>query len=215
MDLDWWKEFARKFNGMARIIDTTRWDAARIFTDSSGSGYGAIQGKDWLCGCWSKDIRSIGVCYSHAHTEHPPDEVIPENINVQELFPILTAVRRWGHNWRDKRVECFTDNMQVVSAVNQGTSVNVYSLELLRLIFWLCVDFNCHLVAVYLPGLTNIWPDFLSRIAEKQCANIPAHLCCSGGGLVSTAREEGGRDEGPCMGGGNMEDKIVTVEALY
>ena len=182
MDLDWWKVFSGTFNGQARIVDTSMWGTASIATDASGTGYGAVNEEDWLCGCWSGEIKTQDVTADHI-TE-VQDDVIPSNINVQELYPILQSVKRWGENWRNCRVNCYTDNTQVVAAVNAGTSVNLFSLELLRQIFWECVRVNCHLVAIYLPGPSNTWPDFLSRISLSNVSVIPRHLCCRGGQLV-------------------------------
>ena len=38
-------------------------------------------------------------------------------------------------------------------------------MQILRVIFWLSVAFNIHLVGVYLPGKNNVLEDTLSRVA--------------------------------------------------
>ena len=213
MDLVWWQKFAKDFNGSAKIIDVSRWKSATVVSDASGSGFGAINGKDWICGCWDREIKTVGVLHGHALA--PPVEHVPDNINVQELYPVLAAVRRWGDKWRDCRVECYTDNTQVVAAVNGGVSVNLHALELLRLIFWESVKVNCHLIAHYLPGPTNVWPDYLSRISSKTDCKVPPHLCCRGGSLVPAARPESGGVEGTSLVRKHMEDEIVTVAQVH
>ena len=54
-----------------------------------------------------------------------------------------------------------TDNTQVVSALNKGTSVNANTTSLLRDIFWICVMYNIYLFARHIPGVDNVIPDML------------------------------------------------------
>ena len=74
------------------------------------------------------------------------------------------AIRRWGRGWRNSKVICESDNTQVVWAVNTGRSINELSMSILREIFWYCVIYNCHVVATHVSGVSNVIPDFLSRI---------------------------------------------------
>ena len=213
MDLEWWQRFAEGFNGSAKIIDVSNWNTATTCSDASGTGYGAICNEDWLCGCWNRDIETRGII--HDHVQAKPEMVIPDNINVQELFPVLASVKRWGHQWNDSRVFCYTDNTQVVAAINKGVSVNIHTLELLRLIFWECVDINCHLIAIHLPGLANKWPDYLSRISSLPVAIVPPHLCCRGGSMVSAAGSESSTTSSTGVVGKLLENENLPVEEVH
>ena len=134
-------------------------------------------GGDWLCAGWKCNLTmSID---RHHHCLPAPAEFVPENINIQELYPILMAIRRWGHKWRDKKVVCFSDNTHVVCALNKGKSVNSYAMDFLRQLFWLTALFNCQLVAVHIPGRENVIADALSRVLFAP-HNMPLFLCCSG-----------------------------------
>ena len=184
-DLKWWSMFAVWFNGEARMIQPPE-HTSLVHTDSSGSGFGAISDCDWLCGQWrSNFVMDVDL---HGHCRPLPSLEVPENINVRELYPILEAVKRWGESWRDHRVECITDNTQVVAAINTGRSENEISMKILRDIFWQSVLFNCHLVAVHLPGRDNIIADALSRV--KSPDDIPVFLCCSRSGASSRVRPQ-------------------------
>ena len=144
-------------------------------SDASGVGYGAYVRNDWICGRWSRNIELD--FDRHDHCRPKPDIEIPKNSNVQELFPILESLERWGESWRDHRVFCVTDNTQVVADITTGRSANSTSMELLRRIFWLTVTFNCHLVAEHIPGEKNVVADTLSRFVNPR--DLPLRLCCS------------------------------------
>ena len=104
------------------------------------------------------------------------------------------------------------DNTQVVSAINVGKSDNRRSMDLIRLIFWETVKYNCHLVGVFLPGVKNVLADAISR--AKDFDAIPDILCCRGkcvcagiGFMSRRAKVDGLVDI-------NVENKDITVEAL-
>ena len=175
-DLDWWLTFARWFNGSAKIIQPKAFTKA-FYTDSSGSGFGGVSDTDWFSGAWDDNLK--GGSDEHSHFVPRPAMYIPDNINVQELYPILEAIWRWGPEWRDCRVQCFSDNTQVVAAINTGKSSNSVSMSLLRQLFWQSVLCNCHLVSSHLSGSKNVIADALSRVSTGSV--IPTHLCCRGG----------------------------------
>ena len=47
------------------------------------------------------------------------------NISVLELYPVLCAVQKWGHCWRDSVVNIFTDNSAVEVMLRKGVSSNL------------------------------------------------------------------------------------------
>ena len=209
-DMEWWEDFAACFNGEARIINRDA-ATAMLHTDAASTiGWGAVFNQDWAGGSWTKDWSDARD--KHEHLRPIPAIHIPININVQELYPILESLWRWGEEWRDCRVECVTDNTQVVAAINTGKSVNVRSMDIMRLIFWETVKFNCHLVGVFLPGVKNILADAVSR-AESFDA-IPDTLCCRGKCIRQGVGSPCRRTEIDGMVGVDMEDQDLPVEAL-
>ena len=104
------------------------------------------------------------------------------HISYLELVPVYQAVIRYAGSWRNQHVLCMTDNTQVVSAINKGTSINTLTMALLRDIFWVCVMYNIYLCARHIPGVNNVLPDLLSRIGETGSLSniIPYSICCSG-----------------------------------
>ena len=188
LDLDWWRDFAAWFNGTARIVQPPR-HTTMVCTDASGSGFGAFTGVDWICGRWEEDMQFD--LDHHGHCVPKPTVDVPRNINVRELYPILEAVWRWGHLWRDHKVQCVSDNTQVVAAINTGRSVNLSSMIILREIFWQSVIYNFHLVGVYLPGKENVVADALSRVSSPS--ELPVFLCCRSGDATQEAGPTGSR----------------------
>ena len=174
-DLDWWEKFSRWFNGEAKMVGRRLKDQVDIFSDASGSGFGVAYGTDWLAGCWKKDLDSCAD--KHSHLCHSPGIEVPDNINVQELYPLVEALWRWGPQWRNCKVLCHSDNTQVVTGVNTGRSDNKVAMSLLRRIFWLSVIYNCHIICEHIPGKLNVTADALSRLLDSK-VQIPSGLCC-------------------------------------
>ena len=69
-----------------------------MYMDASGSGFGALSGRDWLAGAWEHDFDSV--FDRHTHLCHTPGIEIPDNINVRELYPVVEALWRWTFNIR-------------------------------------------------------------------------------------------------------------------
>ena len=148
----------------------------------------------------------------HGHGVPKPAMYIPNNINVRELYPILEAIWRWGPDWRDRRVVCYSDNTQVVAAINTGRSANGVAMDLLRKLFWQSVLCNCHLVSLHLSGSENVVADALSRVTTG--AVIPVNLCCRGGNLPTASGPTSGGNTVVGLVGIDLEDKTEPVEEV-
>ena len=196
-DLRWWLDFAVHFNGTSVVIRRNDGTGPSFYTDASLSGYGLVHNADWVAGYFNTSL--VPVDYSlltrHLHWLNV-DVSEPANINVLELVPVLVAAYRYCSVWSGQHVVCYSDNSQVVGAVNKGTSINKTSMCILRELFWLSASYNFHLTARHVPGCTNIVPDLLSRIS---CTNVCSHiadysLCCSDsvGGLGQGDFRRGG-----------------------
>ena len=107
-DLQWWESFARWFNGEAHIIDDARKRELTLSMDASGRGYGVEFGDDWLAGAWEGSLESSGD--KHTQYRPEPDMFIPDNINVQEFYPVIEALWRWGPVMRDSKITILSDN---------------------------------------------------------------------------------------------------------
>ena len=175
-DLNWWRHFASSFNGCARILDTSVLQNIQLFCDSSGTGFGAWFGADWLFGSWTSPAV-VHTNPSHGHYVGFMPSLRGTPISVRELYPVLLSVLRWGQLWRDSKITVFSDNKAVCYAINKGVSDNPISMNLLRELFWYCVFYNCHLVAIHIPGRLNFTADRLSRLCQINF--IPPMLCCS------------------------------------
>lgn len=182
-DLNWWEKFSKFFNGTALILDKMEYEVV-LCSDASLQGYGFVQGQDWVAGFFNSiqvpfDVLQCDLCHWH-WANIAVHEEISTNINALEILPILLAANRYAEKWRDKKIIWYTDNAQVVTIVNKGTSKNEFCMEVLRYIFWRSVEFNFHLVCRHIPGSENNLPDYLSRL-KGNCMifNSEMALCCS------------------------------------
>ena len=182
LDLNWWLEFSKTFNGVASLIQYNFGQGPTIHTDSSFSGYGIVSGSHWLAGYFNCDDTPTGyICLDPTHKHWVNYALDIMNINVLELFPVLLATREWGHFWSNQHIVCYSDNTQVVSCINRGTSTNLHCMSMLREIFWYSALLNFHITCRHVRGVDNYLPDLLSRIhVSADLSNISCFgLCCS------------------------------------
>ena len=184
LDIDWWQNFARQFNGKENIIFPNHGEGFHFETDACLQGYGIRSDRDWQAGYFNSASSPVGVneCdISHGHWVNM-DVGEASNINFLELVPVWLAVVRYCDQWRDSHVLCLTDNTQVVAMLKKGHSINKLCMELLRRIFWLCATNNIYITCKHVPGIDNVVPDILSRkcalddLSRLACLSI----CCSG-----------------------------------
>lgn len=180
-DLCWWKSFAVMFNGKARIIGCTPDSEVYFCTDASMSGFGATFGDDFLLGVWGFPDPELYDWASSAHWVHPPEFVsVGTDINELEMWPVLASVLRWGSSWNNKRVVLYTDNNQVLFAVNNNRSRNNNVMGWLREIFWASFVYNFFLTARRIPSVENVLPDCLSRFSVLSARRVGIELLKAG-----------------------------------
>lgn len=187
-DLQWWSDFAKTFNGTASIIKYNYGEGPWFATDASAQGYGVFSSGDWLAGYYNEPNHISPRIFddiepSHGHWMNVTLPLMQEkdnNINYWELIPVWLAVNRYARGCQGMHVVAFSDNLQVVYAINKGRSINDSSMNVLRMIFWECAKYNVYLSARYIPGELNIIPDLLSRIsgAKYVSALMNFDLCC-------------------------------------
>lgn len=161
-DLLWWDKFLRVFEGHCEIFPRSV-VPFHLFTDSSGSGFGAWYRENFLFGFWGKHN------YSCCHVSPPPvfDDVSSACINVKELWPVVAAFKKWGPLWAHNGVLLNTDNTQVLRMVITGRSKNVVAMSLLRELFWLCAIYDVDLKACHIRTEVNTRADKLSRLPRE------------------------------------------------
>ena len=183
-DLNWWLSFCGVFNGRACIIRDTH--PLPVYSDASFKGFAAWVGKDYLFGFWSTDNSPTGFGGGCSHLTEPPSVSLNKpNINVYELWPLVAALQRWGHFFKNSRLHFVTDNMQVLAMVNTGRSANRTCMTWLREMFWLCFIMNIDIFATYIRSADNVLADALSRVSYTgmvtKCFDLLAfnNMCCS------------------------------------
>ena len=186
-DLGGWSKLFETFNGTAKVIKSLLTASGYAATDSSMSGFGGVWSDDWFVGVWDGSLSKELDVPSH-HLENPPDSYHSSmNINILELWPVLTAANRWGVLWRDKKVRILTDNTQVVQMINTGRSSSVECMFWIRELFWISVLYNFHLVASHISTDCNVVPDYLSRCSDKKTKkphpSYTGFLCCFRNGV--------------------------------
>ena len=118
-NLAWWVSFINTFNGSTYIICDLPELEVPLETDSSMTGFGARWGSQWFLGVWHLPFPPPD--FPNSHWGSPSVSYSPiQDINVLELWPIISSAQRWGESWRDKKVRVYTDNTQVVCMINTG-----------------------------------------------------------------------------------------------
>ena len=184
MDLEWWIQFAKVFNGKEYIIFPNRGDGPMFATDASLKGYGISTKYDWQAGYFNsknvpEGLEQCDLAHGHWLNVAVSDSL---NINYLELIPVWLALLRFQDMWKDSHVLCLSDNTQVVAMLRKGHSVNKQCMILLRRIFWICATSNIYLTTKHIPGSLNLMPDRLSRIGfTNNLSELAFHsVCCSG-----------------------------------
>ena len=152
-DLLWWQRLLQHWNGKSFFLNASLTNATDmgLFTDASGSGWGAFYGAQnrWISGSWS-------------------DEEAKHSIEYKELFALVAACRTWGHNWPRERIRIHCDNQAVVDCVRSGTSRAPPVMHLLRTLFWVCALLNFNISVVHVAGISNPIADALSRSRVQE-----------------------------------------------
>jgi hypothetical protein len=153
-DVMWWLEYLSVFNGVVyyRVAD----NQYTVHTDACDIGGGAFCGGDWCYMNWREDL---------GHTFHRL------HINYKETLAIIMAVHRWAPKWRNSDVVVLTDNVVAKAVINRGHCKSGLVMSFLRQLFWLMVQYNFKLHAVYIPGKLNNLPDAISRLHEPGQAS--------------------------------------------
>ena len=117
-DMNLWLTFCDKFNGKSMFLNETflTSDTLKLFTDSAKTlGFGAVYGSYWLYGSFPAEWKTF-------------------NITFLKLYPIVLAVHIWAPRWKNHSILFYTDNLALVSIINNQTSKNPHIMKLLRVL---------------------------------------------------------------------------------
>ena len=151
-DIQWWRRFAKEWNGQSFFqtpIVTS--PAISLFTDASDLGLGGVYGDRWFSEAWPPYISPQGT-----------------DINTREFAAIVAAVLAWGHLWTNQQILIFTDNEPITDIWSKGTCPNKDIMRLVRGLFFFCAKQNLNILFQHIPGHTNVLPDLLSRLKVQS-----------------------------------------------
>ena len=159
LDLKAWLAFLDEFNGRVLVLPELFQNSKtlKLFSDSSGLSCAAILGSNWI-----KTDFPAAWCST--------------NIAIKELLPIVIAVRLWCDQLRDKRILFFTDNLAIVSVINNTTSKDKMLMLLVRQLVVVCLTNNILFKAKHIPGRHNVIPDLLSRSQVAKARSLAPWL---------------------------------------
>ena len=147
-DIMWWITFLKDFNGTVPMVDSR--PAAPVCIDACNLAAGAHFMGDCIYTRWQDVLPR-------------PADV---HINTKEILALEPAAMWWAPAWANQKIYVHTDNQVAACAINKGTSKDPVAMTALRRIYWLSVQFNFRLRAVYYPGDRNRIADAVSRLHE-------------------------------------------------
>ena len=214
-DVAWWRGFAARFNGRARMLGKFAAHVA-TYSDASDFGYGALHGGDWIAGAFRKTSDDqLGRSFPGHHL--PPDRRCETaHINVREMWAAFAAALRWGGGWRDCAVTMVTDSTTVMSALNTGRSGSSEIMYFLRRLFWVAAENNFHFNSVFIGSRDNVICDALSRMNDRGSAERIAEadpsgmLCCRE--LLTKPAHFGCRDGGTQEGEARIPGAVLRSQ---
>ena len=152
-DLNVWLRFLDLYNGVTLYRTEMFLSPSSIYfyTDAAKSlGYGAYIQNCWFSKLWPSAWNSS------------------QTITFLELIPIVLDLETWGSLFKDKEVIIHTDNLPLVSCINNQTSVEGLVMVLIRRLVLQALVCNIIFKAVHIKGHENILADSLSRLQVQK-----------------------------------------------
>ena len=85
------------------------------------------------------------------------------SINYMETFAFLWAILLWGREIQDGTITIETDSSTVQNNFERMRAENPLNMRLIRAIYHVSVHYRLRIIAKWIPGLSNVLPDLLSR----------------------------------------------------
>ena len=143
MDLLWFIQFLRVFNGMVAFKRNPV--EHHIFVDATLMGLGAIWGNKTYTTTIPDELRDIF------------------SITQYKMYNIVVAVNTWAHLWQDKVILISCDNQSAVSVCSSGKTKDPFLNACLHALWLHTARFNVDLRVVHIPGKDNVIADALSH----------------------------------------------------
>ena len=80
-----------------------------------------------------------------------------------ETFAFLWALLLWGREIQDGTITIETDSSTVQNNFERMRAENPLNMRLIRAIYHVSVHYRLRIIAKWIPGLSNVLPDLLSR----------------------------------------------------
>ena len=170
-ELQWWTTFASTFNGLVPCSLGRHRPVVIVRTDASLSGFGAVKGTEWLAGFWHgiQPPAYLNIPDMNNLLFAPPLHAsLAENINFLELLAAVIACLVWAPCLKGALVFIHSDNQSTVSYLKKCTTKNLPAISWLKRLFHASLDYDFRITAIHTPGITNVLPDALSRLADNQ-----------------------------------------------
>jgi len=121
----------------------------QIFSDASGTGWGAHLGEATAGGHWKEDEAAL-------------------HINTKELLGVEKALRTFKDQLQGKRVVSMTDSMTAKAYVEHAGGPDLLRTQIARRIWALAVEMDILLSSEWLPGSANEIADKESRVQPRD-----------------------------------------------
>ena len=126
-----------------------------VTADASGS---------WGCGAVPSDCQWFQLQWSPSWAS--------VHIAAKEMIPVVAAVAVWGRQWPGELVQIYSDNMEVVAALNAGACKDQMLMQLMRCLHFFAAHYQLRVTATHIPGKDNVAADALSRDNLSQFFSV-------------------------------------------
>ncbi len=170
-DIQWWSSCLRSHNGVCMFPEPcNELNTAQVWSDASNLAIGGVHNLSWFA------IPFTGS--SEWWAEMP--------IHWREMLAVCKVVATFGKLYANKRLLLRIDNQAVCQAVNTGTIKCEPTMELVRSLYFIMVEYNIECKALYVNTNANVLADLLSRmeINKFMCSMPEADICMSKPALV-------------------------------
>ena len=163
MDLQWWRKFLTKWNGVC-IVPDVNWSPAHtlsIYTDACVDGYGAVFDSHWFASRWTAD------------EEQQAARDKRDSMPFKELYALTRAASTWGSQWRGRKILFHCDCQPVVDAWRKGDSSRTHISNLIRTLLFIAASHDFNLNITHIAGVDNVCADLLSRGQVERFLALP------------------------------------------
>ncbi len=152
-DLNWWRHFLTKWNGVSLIpdCDWTPANVLHIYTDACVEGYGALYGTHWFACEWTADEEELAARDKR------------DSMPFKELYALTRAAATWGSHWRGRKILFHCDCQPIVDAWRKGDSRQPAISQLIRTLLFIAASHDFNMNIMHIAGVDNTCADLLSR----------------------------------------------------